>query len=94
MFFAIKQFTITKDISSRDIHRFVYFVQGLSSRVYACKHRTVNAESILGMFSLGLYRGNIITISLYNEISQKDADNDMDRIAIYLEGDICGSKIS
>ena len=54
MFFKTKQFTINKDITSRDIHRFAYFVQGLSSNVYVSGDRTVNAESILGMFSLNL----------------------------------------
>ena len=56
--------------------------------------RTVNAESILGMLSLGLHKGSLITISLHNDISQKDINDDMDRIVSYLEGDMCGSKIS
>ena len=94
MFFKTKQFTINKDITSRDIHRFAYFVQGLSSNVYVSGDRTVNAESILGMFSLGLHKGSLITVSLHNEISQKDINDDMDRIVSYLEGDMCGSKIS
>ena len=94
MFFETKQFTINKDITSRDIHRFVYFIQGLSSSVYVIGDRTVNAESILGMLSLGLHKGSLITISLHNDISQKDINDDMDRIVSYLEGGMCGSKIS
>ena len=94
MFFETKQFTINKDITSRDIHRFVYFIQGLSSSVYVIGDRTVNAESILGMLSLGLHKGSLITISLHNDISQKDINDDMGRIVSYLEGDMCGNKIS
>lgn len=59
------------DLLGRDVHRLVYRLQEIKSdvhfRVIDKETRTVNAKSLIGMFSAGIKQGTDVMISCHHE---------------------------
>lgn len=88
---CIENIIIPFEINGRAIHQLVYFTQGLQSGVYISAHgRTVNCKSIIGVISLGLYRGDTIQISVLNDDGE-NASKDIQRILCYIRN--CGDDV-
>ena len=68
------------DFTSRYINRFVYAISNLLSIATILSTKTdrqANAKSILG---LDIKKGDTLKIVVYNNISQKQADDDIETI--------------
>ena len=71
------------DFTSRYINRFVYAISNLLSiaTILSAKtDRQANAKSILGLLSMDIKKGDTLKIVVYNNISQKQADDDIETI--------------
>ena len=59
---------VRTDVTGRDIHAFVYLLQNLSSTFYVASNgRRVSGASIIGIISLGICKGSVLTIVANNE---------------------------
>lgn len=87
MFKSELQITIDKQLTGRLVHQIVYYISELKSDVYISntKGRSVNAKSIIGVLSLGIKTNDIVTINVYNNISQKDSDTDINKIKDFIK---------
>lgn len=88
MFKSELQITIDKQLTGRLVHQIVYYISELKSDVYIsnAEGRSVNAKSIIGVLSLGIKTNDTITINVYNNISQKDSDTDINKIKDFIKG--------
>lgn len=67
---CIENIIIPYDISGRFMHQLVFFLQGLESNIFFSAHdTTINAKSIIGVLSLGLFKGDSVQISVINDNS-------------------------
>lgn len=87
MFKSELQITIDKQLTGRLVHQIVYYISELKSDVYIsnCKGRSVNAKSIIGVLSLDVKTGDIVTINVYNNVSQKNSDTDINKIKDFIK---------
>ena len=87
MFKSELQITIDKQLTGRLVHQIVYYISELKSDVYIsnCEGRSVNAKSIIGVLSLDVKTNDIVTIKIYNNISQKNSDTDINKIKDFIK---------
>lgn len=87
MFFAENEIITDKISNARGVHHFVFFNQGLPSQVYITTSRTVNAKSILGVCSLCIKDKTNITLTVHSNVSQEQADKDLQKIEHWFNGE-------
>lgn len=87
MFKSELQITIDKQLTGRLVHQIVYYISELKSDVYISNYegRSVNAKSIIGVLSLDVKTNDIVTINVYNNISQKNSDTDINKIKDFIK---------
>lgn len=67
---------VRTDVTGRDIHAFVYLLQNLSSSFYVANNgRRVSGSSIIGIISLGICKGSMLTIIANNENKEQLVDD-------------------
>ena len=76
---------VRTDVTGRDIHAFVYLLQDLSSRFYIANNgRSVSGSSIIGIISLNIQKGSMLTIIANNE-DKKQLVEDMFAVKHFFE---------
>ena len=79
-------FVIPFKINARIAHRIVYFVQKLKSNIYfEMANRCINAESLVGVLSLGLKPDDNIIIHCYNK-NEQIVEEDCEKVETFLNG--------